>query len=524
MKLSKKLLNILFVCALVLSSAANVVALDDFSKSFDVETTAGNNESVLVDVKVDDNGNVVHSHGEVNQYLTDKGMLVDLKVDETKTSQPDGFVSVKGSKNYVSLNYANNYYAEGGYEYSSQKEAPVFSVSLPLKDGTPSEKTGRTQVPTQNDKKTDENDGTYDYTDVTITTPSKVKLYTNSVVVKQGEKTVNNQLDYIYGDVTAATGGKEIMSPTTALSLPSSPEEVPAIKPGYDHVYLGISSLSHYWASVNYKTPAYKNETPIYKDDNGNVFYTRHASHSSNFSTFRGRDLVLSGIYVDGKYVSAPPAKEGEPANKNYFAAAYDTIQTLVLSDAKGNLSTAYCVDQTTKTEKGFSYIMKNMEDETYYDNDNAPMIRSIAWNGYWATSSGLGSLSYVKQKLLASGQFTQEEVDALTDGIAMTATQYAIWTFSNKMDDVTFLNAYYRTIASGNPGKGNVKTAAKSSSDLLMKYYHYLITLDPTTYSDKSSGNTIINEKNFLASVNVDLKEKDWTLMCTQNPGHVKI
>lgn len=514
MKLYKKLLKILFAGTLAFQTVASVSALENVERNFNVETTAGNMETVVADITVDDSStNAVHTYGAVDQYLTEDGMLVDFSMDETSTSHADGSSTVVGSQEYVSVNYANAYYAEGGYEYKSEKKAPVFSVSLPLVENGVSEKTGRTSVDPTGDVKNDVTDGTYDYTDVVITTPSKVKLSTKSVVVKQGEKTSSNQLDYIYGDVRANNGGTEIMNPTAALVLPNSAEEVPAIKEGYDHVYLGISSLSHYWAAVNYKTPVYTNETPVYKDDNGNAFYTRHSSHSNNFKDFRGRDLLLSGIYVNGEYIPAKEAEEGEAVNKNYFAAAYDTIQSFVLSDANGNLSTAYCVDQTTKTEKHFSYIMKNMEDETYYTDGNADMIRSVAWNGYWGASSGLGSLSYVKQKLLASTKFTQEEVDALSDGIAMTATQYAIWTFSNKMDDVTFLNAYYRTIAGGYPGKGNVTTASKTSSDLLMKYYNYLITLPPTTYSDMTTGNTIINEKNFLASVNVDLKEKDWTL-----------
>jgi TQXA domain-containing protein len=76
---------------------------------------------------------------------------------------------------------------------------------------------------------------------------------------------------------------------------------------------------------------------------------------------------------------------------------------------------------------------------------------------------------------MLSSGKFTQEEADALTDGIAMTATQYAIWTYSNERDGIRYINAYYTN-------KGTPNTPApKEAADLIFKLYYYLISLEPS-------------------------------------------
>ena len=95
---------------------------------------------------------------------------------------------------------------------------------------------------------------------------------------------------------------------------------------------------------------------------------------------------------------------------------------------------------------------MKNLEDADYYSQEQAEQIRSIALKGYWGTvgyqtdqdgntildDAGnpvpkVGSLEALKATLPASGEFTAEELESLTDGVALTATQMAIWSICGR-------------------------------------------------------------------------------------------
>lgn len=111
----------------------------------------------------------------------------------------------------------------------------------------------------------------------------------------------------------------------------------------------------------------------------------------------------------------------------------------------------------TTPTEDSFSYNIENVEDADYYTEEQAAMIKTVAMNGYWGTQDDpatekleAGSLASMKAMMenarddQGNPVFTTEEIALLNDGIAMTATQYAIWTFSNAMSEIEFVNVQY--------------------------------------------------------------------------------
>lgn len=106
---------------------------------------------------------------------------------------------------------------------------------------------------------------------------------------------------------------------------------------------------------------------------------------------------------------------------------------------------TTYCADIDTTSKAGWWYKVENLEDAAYYKvNGAADHIRGIALNGYWGTASGTGSLAAMQTMLYAavdSGALTamtREDVEKLTEGEALTATQIAVWKYGNPYDVIT--------------------------------------------------------------------------------------
>ena len=110
-----------------------------------------------------------------------------------------------------------------------------------------------------------------------------------------------------------------------------------------------------------------------------------------------------------------------------------------------GSVYTAYCADIDTTSKTGWWYKVENLEDAAYYARgDAADHIRAIALTGYWGTAAGTGSLGAVKEALSAAidggtlTTMTKEDVAALTEGEALTATQMAIWKYGNPYEVIT--------------------------------------------------------------------------------------
>ena len=122
-----------------------------------------------------------------------------------------------------------------------------------------------------------------------------------------------------------------------------------------------------------------------------------------------------------------------------------------------------------------------------------------------------------MRNALTPSGEpfFTQEEIDTLTDGVALTATQMAIWSCSNPMTGVQFVNSHYvgnpadtATDKSGAGSLGDVPTEKEDETKLMFKLYEYLLTLPPTT-TTHTTADTIINVDNFISEMSLSLLEK---------------
>ncbi len=258
------------------------------------------------------------------------------------------------------------------------------------------------------------------------------------------------------------------------------------------HYYAGNGNFSRFSSAHVCRTGA-SGEEPVCYDEGGTPFYVQ-AAHT---------EMEKRGLFVDDYYMNGRHVEE-----KCY--ARWDYIQQFVLADTKtGAVTTTYCADQVTAVMKGYYYNIENVEDADYYTDAQARKIRAIALNGYWGDDldapSGLGSLSVMKDKLRASGKFTEDELARLTDGIAMTATQYAIWEYSNLSRGDKRISAYYTDEAGNILG---VSEEQKASVDLIFKVYHYLIGLEPESVGN-TTADTVITKENFLTTLGVSANSK---------------
>lgn len=183
-----------------------------------------------------------------------------------------------------------------------------------------------------------------------------------------------------------------------------------------------------------------------------------------------------------------------------------------VLVDKAGKRYYTYCADFQTDAKEGWKYAMENVEDADYYNDEAAKHIRAIAYEGYWGTGDGIGSLQNLKDILLEKlGKndnvygLTADEIHALTDGQALTATQAAIWKFGNcgkdtKVNDGAICGKNYL----GGDAFGLASDPAKST---IQKLYNYLIaqTKDPTPRTTLLDEKTIQGAKAKVASKNTD-------------------
>ena len=189
-----------------------------------------------------------------------------------------------------------------------------------------------------------------------------------------------------------------------------------------------------------------------------------------------------------------------------------------VLVDKDGNEHYVYCADFAVSPQAGFRYDMENVEDAGYYDSEAAAHIRAIAQNGYWGTCEGAGSLDAVKQMLVDaynSGEIDKDDYRGLatawgfdtylTDGMALAATQAALWTFGNSGDmmidrDDPF-TSYYQAV-----GGRNWRELDSREWALTKALYDYLVSqTEAPTHK-----NTLINENNFATNASLTVGQRD--------------
>lgn len=201
----------------------------------------------------------------------------------------------------------------------------------------------------------------------------------------------------------------------------------------------------------------------------------------------------------------------------------------------------AYCADFHTAVSEGAYYNVQRLEDvgNEYYKNNTdeeksaIKQVRAIALNGYWGTDPGTdtanpnaGSLAAFKKMLKDSGKFDSYNLDTdLTDGVALAATQAAIWYYANTSDSsddslpktgVASGKAIdkYTYLPKNNDWQANFVDANPNKIDLLNAAYAYLINAnneaDNLQGVSADAGNTLLTKDDFAQKITLTIKEKD--------------
>lgn len=198
-------------------------------------------------------------------------------------------------------------------------------------------------------------------------------------------------------------------------------------------------------------------------------------------------------------------------------------VHQFKLQDEDGNFHYVLCADFNTTAYRDADYNMQNVMDATYYSSDNARHIQAIVTNGYWGTSSGVGSLDAVKNFLKEKSDLDDALIDNMTHGEALTATQAAIWYYGHSSNSPVLNNtnaakkqydgSYYWDNGSR---VWNYKDLSDSEIARVDALYQALINLDPNTVADGST--ELLNTNNFATETQLIVKEK-----ATTETGNVK-
>lgn len=186
-----------------------------------------------------------------------------------------------------------------------------------------------------------------------------------------------------------------------------------------------------------------------------------------------------------------------------------------VLQGADGSKYYVYCADFDVSPRKGAQYNMERLEDADYYanneDGEAADRIRAIVLNGYWGVENSStdpesptpGSLDAFKKMLIDAGQLTKEQAAQLSDGMALTATQAAIWYFGNSGSTALDVSDIVGRYCSG----GKFDEVSSADKALINGIYRYLIGM-PGQEADIN--NTLLTKDDFAKDMSLTVGERN--------------
>jgi len=254
-----------------------------------------------------------------------------------------------------------------------------------------------------------------------------------------------------------------------------------------------------------------------------------------------GYDFIYIGAGEDSLYGAD---WNFDPSDENYYEWGYGTgTAQFQLGDFSNpdttvdemDVVTGFCADVDTGSKLGFWYKVENLEDAEYYKKNGAEdHIRAIAMNGYWGTTGTddkgapvTGSLDALKAVLKDAKENGDEEtkamladldVDALTEGEALTATQMSFWLYGNPYDADSGIAFEANTLDVGSPWweystselkntYGMTSEDIAAAKDRINAVYDYLTSLELT--AEESGTTEIINEEKFVESMELTVKDK---------------
>lgn len=576
-KLKKLFSTVLIMCILV--SALPIRAFAE--TSYSVETSPEGlptNVATSTDISVDENGNTTLT---ISIKEDTAGTLSDGTELERHESTTENYYFDE-----MFIYTGDDGVNEGNEARKNILELPEGGVSVEIPDeaGESSSAnfgdTSMNGIPTGDVKKSADDDE-YKQTTTNVT-PGSVTVTTTKVegsesfggeselefVTSQTTPSDENDLNYVNGK-----------APDEYLPGYEGESPAPTLEEGYDYLYVGSGNTSMYVPAIVFDAPmSDEDKLALYGDHIESGAYVHSTYHASSFISWLSPEDKAKVVKVDGKYVVDEEGYvldvDGNRVLKNeqttkgpngetYYLRRFDAIgeahkvegwyedgqwvkefnskndkgkynqyvavwggpQQFVLVDGDGNVITTYCADQATPTVVNFGYNMENLENASYYTEEEAAHIRSVAINGYWGTVGTTidedgnevpveGSLEYMRQKLLSSGQFSEEDLASFNDGVALTATQMAIWTYSNSYSGIKFVNSHYSEwgltpYVKNDPEKtGIVSDDQKDEIELLFRIYNYLTKLEGSTTENKMT-DTIITAENAISDMSVTVIKK---------------
>ncbi len=434
-----------------------------------------------------------------------------------------------------------------------------MGITAQRKSETQNTETGTeagTIVEIAGDLPTSPEDESYDYTETVITEQSSVTVTTEEITVTENVELNESDLTHVQSE-TDPTATNDLIT-----EIPSAAEntEIPEAVDGYGYSYVGTDNTSQFRPAVVFTEPLTDEEMVERFGDKAYILATQISSFPTDQAVSDGNGGYVTdaeGYLLDSngnrilkaeKTVVSPEGEtyylhridplgtvhnvEGwyqdgvwlEELNGDKYGVVYATSQQFILVDqTTGELVTVYCADINTPAADGFGYNIENLEDAAYYTDEQAEKIRTIAEIGYWGTEAGkVGSLESMKEMLRAAVDadgnriFTDDEINnSLTDGVAMTATQMAIWSCSNHMAGAEFINTHYigtpditEINGGGTTSMKNVPADKVDEAMLMFKVYDYLRNLTPKA-AENTTADTIINADNFLKELSLTVVEK---------------
>lgn len=184
-----------------------------------------------------------------------------------------------------------------------------------------------------------------------------------------------------------------------------------------------------------------------------------------------------------------------------------------VLDGQDGKKYYVYCCDFEVSPQTGADYNIKRLEDADYYkNNDNGKaqdQIRAIVLNGYWGVKNDstdsaaptAGSLEAFRKMLVDAKVLTTDEAAKITDGMALTATQAAIWYYGNSGPK---LLSATNIVGKRSLGNGTFEAVSEEKTALINKAYAYLINTLPGVSATQD--NTLLTPEDFKFAESLEL------------------
>ncbi len=519
----------------------------------------------IVDVPAKENGGIVEVEIKINENNDKLKVSGSENEDGYKVKVEGEFETdngdlVNGEATYTAENKAHDYEAEGGYEIKTENKAPEVEVDIPQEVGeknsansessneeleipnapeydvtAESVEGGSVEVITTKVEQTDVDPSYVPTVDENGNPIEKVEHFDNQVAAddkqdlrEEIKSSVNSWEDYDFkpseGNDYVYVGSENSSTYIPAIIFREAMDEATKLEAYGSDAYIGSSYTDYYVGLLpqEIKDKIDKNEDGSYKKDEngflldvdgnrifkqeltatdpeGNTYYLHRFDKIDN-------KLKTEGWYEDGVWKDAQD-------DKGKYGTIYALIHQQVLKDENGNEIITYSADVDQPAHFGADYNLDNLAESEKF-GDKAAQLNTIAANGYWGQTEGTGSLDAVKEMMKESGKFSEEEIAQLTDGMAMTATQCAIWACTNNKQGIEFINMQYASgmgTSTSYPGMFESVLSEEQAKDtaLILKLYEHLAGLKPEEQKEVNSANTVITKENFLKDISLSVLEK---------------